>query len=78
METLATNLLTYRSLERFYKGNVICSDGKRALIFTSNELLQEIQKSTELYVDGTFNVSSYFLQYSALSFLYKNKSNIFQ
>jgi len=78
METLAANLLTYRPLERFYKGNVTCSDGKRALIFTSNELLQELQKSTELYVDGTFNVSSYFLQYSALSFLNKNKSNIFQ
>ncbi|XP_067208655.1 uncharacterized protein [Linepithema humile] len=56
METLATNLSTYQPLEKFYKGNVTCSDGKKALIFTSNELLQELQKSTELYVDGTFNI----------------------
>ncbi|XP_067217031.1 uncharacterized protein [Linepithema humile] len=55
METLATNLSTYQPLDKFYKGNVTCSDGKKALIFTSNELLQELQKSTELYVDGTFN-----------------------
>lgn len=61
METLATNLSTYQPLEKFYKGNVTCSDGKKALIFTSNELLQELQKSTELYVDGTFNVSLYIL-----------------
>lgn len=59
METLAANLSTYVPLEGFYKGSVTCSDGKKALIFTSNELLQELQKSTELYVDGTFNVSSY-------------------
>lgn len=59
METLAASLSTYVPLEGFYKGNVTCSDGKKALIFTSNELLQELQKSTELYVDGTFNVSSY-------------------
>ncbi|XP_070168539.1 uncharacterized protein [Polyergus mexicanus] len=55
METLAVNFSTYGPLERFYKGNVTCNDGKKALIFTSNELLQELQKSTELYVDGTFN-----------------------
>lgn len=61
METLTTNLSTYQPLEKFYKGNVTCSDGKKALIFTSNELLQELQKSTELYVDGTFNVSLYIL-----------------
>lgn len=70
METLAANLLTYQPLNKFYKGNVTCSDGKKALIFTSNELLQELQKSTELYVDGTFNVSLYILQYSILLFLY--------
>jgi len=33
---LAANLFTYVSLEGFYKGNVTCSDGKKALIFTSN------------------------------------------
>ncbi|XP_077280505.1 uncharacterized protein LOC143907535 [Temnothorax americanus] len=36
--------------------SVTYSNGKTALIFTSNELLQESQKSTELYVDGTFNI----------------------
>jgi len=60
MDTLAANLSTYGSLQRFYKGNVTSVDGKKALIFTSDELLQELQKSTELYVDGTFNVSCIF------------------
>lgn len=61
METLAANLSTYGPLEGFYKGIVTCSDRKKALIFTSNELLQELQKSTELYVDGTFSISLYIL-----------------
>lgn len=80
MEALAANLSTYKPLERFYKGNVTCRDGKKALIFTSDELLQELQKSTELYVDGTFNVSSYILHYTIYYYFYKlkNKSNIFK
>ncbi|XP_071653610.1 uncharacterized protein [Temnothorax longispinosus] len=56
METLIANVSTYEPLERFYKGNVTCRDGKKALIFSSNDLLQELQTSTELYVDGTFNI----------------------
>ncbi|XP_071568435.1 uncharacterized protein [Temnothorax nylanderi] len=56
MNVLAMSLSAYAPLEGFYKGSVTCSNGKTALIFTSNELLQELQKSTELYVDGTFNI----------------------
>ncbi|KYN02586.1 hypothetical protein ALC62_06586 [Cyphomyrmex costatus] len=56
METLIMNVATYIPLERFYNGYVTCSDGKKALIFTSHELLQELQRSTELYMDGTFNI----------------------
>lgn len=56
MKTLAANLSAYGPLRGFYKGHVTCNDGKIALIFTSDELLQELQKSTELYMDGTFNV----------------------
>ncbi|RLU19834.1 hypothetical protein DMN91_008393 [Ooceraea biroi] len=55
MGILAVNLSTYVPLEGFYKGCVTYSDGKKALIFTSNELLEELQKSTELYIDGTFS-----------------------
>ncbi|XP_011860151.1 PREDICTED: uncharacterized protein LOC105557506 isoform X2 [Vollenhovia emeryi] len=56
VESFAANLSTYVPMEKFYKGSVTCIDGKKALIFSSNELLQELQKSTELYVDGTFNI----------------------
>lgn len=63
MESLGADLSIYGPFEGFYKGCVTCSDGKKALIFTSNELLQELQESSELYVDGTFNVSLYLLQY---------------
>lgn len=63
MDILAATLSEYAPLKEFYKGSVTCSNGKKALIFTSNELLQELQKSTELYVDGTFNVSSYTIHY---------------
>jgi len=73
MGTFAANLSTYIPLERFYKGSVTCSDGKKALIFTSNELLQELQKSTEFYVDGTFNVSSYIKVYHYYVSVYLNK-----
>lgn len=58
MKTLAVSLSAYVPLEGFYKGSVISNDGKIALIFTTDTLLHELGKSTELYVDGTFNVSS--------------------
>lgn len=65
MEILDANLSTYAPFKKFYKGSVICSDGI-ALIFTSDELLQELQKSTELFVDGTFNVSSCVMKYNIM------------
>jgi len=69
METLAASLLTYVPLEGFYKGSVTCKNGKIALIFTTDTLSHELGKSTELYVDGTFNVSSCVVDY-ILIFLY--------
>lgn len=57
METLAVSLSTYIPVKRLYKGSVTSIDGKIALIFTSDALLHELGKSTELYVDGTFTVS---------------------
>lgn len=66
MEILDANLSTYAPFKKFYKGSVICSDEKIALIFTSDELLQELQKSTELFVDGTFNVSSCVMKYNIM------------
>ncbi|XP_077257727.1 uncharacterized protein LOC143894922 [Temnothorax americanus] len=56
MKTLATSLSTYVPLKGFYKDSVTCNDGKIALIFTTDKLLHELGKSTELYVDGTFNI----------------------
>lgn len=63
MESLAASLSAYVPLQGFYKGSVTCNDGKIALIFTSDQLLHELGKSTELYVDGTFNVSSCAIEY---------------
>ncbi|XP_070519757.1 uncharacterized protein [Cardiocondyla obscurior] len=56
MNNLAAILSMYKPLERFYQGDVTCTDGKKALIFTSVGLLQELEKSTKLYMDGTFNI----------------------
>lgn len=58
METLAASLSAYVPLKGFYKDSITCNDGKIALIFTTDKLLHVLGKSTELYVDGTFNVSS--------------------
>lgn len=66
METLAANLSTYALFKKFYKGSVMCSDEKVALILTSDELLQELQKSSELFIDGTFNVSSCIMKYNIM------------
>jgi len=70
MKILAESLLAYGPLKRFYKDSVTCNNGKIALIFTTDELLHELGKSTELYVDGTFNVSSAVQWIRALIFLH--------
>lgn len=46
MNTLAACLSTYVPLKGFYKDSVICTNGKIALIFTTETLLNELGKST--------------------------------
>lgn len=45
-------------MQNIYKGNIITSDGKTAIILSTNYLLQALSSTTEIYVDGTFSVST--------------------
>nr|XP_012231364.1 PREDICTED: uncharacterized protein LOC105677363 [Linepithema humile] len=76
MKTLAVSLSTYVSLEGFYKGSVTSNDGKIALIFTTDTLLHELGKSTELYVDGTFNIIPYVPQMSQMYTIHNRHINV--
>lgn len=40
------------------KETVITPDGNTAIIFSTDHLLQTLSSSTEIYVDGTFSVST--------------------
>ncbi|KYN21657.1 hypothetical protein ALC57_05965, partial [Trachymyrmex cornetzi] len=54
--SLQTQLETYEPLKNIYKGHAMSTDGKIALIFSTNELLKQLDSSTEIYLDGTFSV----------------------
>lgn len=54
--TLADQLKYYTSIN-IYKGCVTASDGKKALFFSNDILLQALESSTEIFCDSTFNVS---------------------
>lgn len=56
--SLSLELEKYEACKDFYKGSVIAEDGSMALLFSINELLNALNESTELFVDGTFSVTS--------------------
>ncbi|XP_067213475.1 uncharacterized protein [Linepithema humile] len=53
---LADQLKYYTSINHIYKGCVTASDGKKALLFSSDKLLQALESSSEIFCDSTFNV----------------------
>ncbi|XP_071646598.1 uncharacterized protein [Temnothorax longispinosus] len=55
-QALCTDLIKYEWIKEFYKGNVVAQDGSRAVIFSSDKLLEIIQQAQEIFVDGTFSV----------------------
>lgn len=58
------NLLQgYEPIKFIYKGCVISEDNKYSYIFTSDKLLKILEKSSEIFIDGTFSVSiiNYFI-----------------
>lgn len=57
-------LRNYRAVQHIFKGTILSNDGFRAIIFTSDALLDCLVSATEIYMDGTFKVSkviSYYL-----------------
>lgn len=58
MEKLKDCLLKYEPVKEIYKGNVISTNNEIAIIFSTNHLLVALAASTEIYVDGTFSVST--------------------
>jgi len=50
-------LQTSDIMQNIYKENITTTDGKSAIIFSTNYLLQALYSATEIYVDGTFSVS---------------------
>lgn len=55
---LSSELEKYDACKDIYKGNVIAADGSMGLLFSNDELLNALNESTELFVDGTFSVTS--------------------
>ncbi|XP_067213537.1 uncharacterized protein [Linepithema humile] len=53
---LADQLKYYTSINHIYKGCVTASDGKKALLFSNDKLLQALESSSEIFCDGTFSV----------------------
>lgn len=61
--TLADDLKYYTPINHIYKGCVTASDGKKALFFSNDKLLQALESSTEIFCDGTFSVSLIIIYY---------------
>lgn len=60
-DTLASlyDILQNRDImQNIYKENITTSNGKTAIILSTNYLLQALSSATEIYVDGTFSVST--------------------
>lgn len=55
---LDTILINYQPVQNIFKGTVLSDDGYRAIIFTSDALLDTLVAATEIYMDGTFSVSN--------------------
>lgn len=53
---LDTILMDYQPVQ--HKGTVLSDEGYRAVIFTSDALLDALVATTEIYIDGTFSVSN--------------------
>jgi len=51
-------LMNYRPIERIYKGTVLSDNGYRAVLFTTDALLDVLATATEIFMDGTFSVSN--------------------
>ncbi|KAM0724657.1 hypothetical protein ACS0PU_009738 [Formica fusca] len=53
---LADELNNYIPITHIYKGSLTANDGKKALLFSNDKLLQALESSTEIFCDGTFSV----------------------
>lgn len=55
---LEITLRDYPPIEQFYKGTVLSDNGYRAVLFSTDMLLESLVTATELFMDGTFSVSN--------------------
>ncbi|XP_071581238.1 uncharacterized protein [Temnothorax nylanderi] len=53
---LEVALMNYQPTEHIYKGTVLSDSGYRAVLFTTDTLLNALATSTEIFMDGTFSV----------------------
>ncbi|KAM0724354.1 hypothetical protein ACS0PU_013217 [Formica fusca] len=53
---LADELNNYIPITHIYKRSLTANDGKKALPFSNDKLLQALESSTEIFCDGTFSV----------------------
>ncbi|XP_067214375.1 uncharacterized protein [Linepithema humile] len=56
IDELEIKLMNYRAMERIYKGTVLSDNGYRAVLFTTDALLNALVAATEIFMDGTFSV----------------------
>lgn len=66
-------LMNYQAVQHIFKGTVLSDDGYRAVIFTSDALINVLASTTEIYMDGTFKVSDAIRYYLTCSIGYNKK-----
>ncbi|XP_051168844.1 uncharacterized protein LOC127286455, partial [Leptopilina boulardi] len=57
IEDLGNVLLQYEGVEDIYVGQALGDDDSVAIIFSSKKLLDQLDKATEIYMDGTFDIT---------------------
>lgn len=55
---LDVRLINYQPVQHIFKGTILSDEGHRAVIFSSDALLDTLIGSTEIYMDGTFSVNN--------------------
>lgn len=57
LQELGMTLDEFEMTKHIYQGTVLASDGSVHVLFAHQEHLELLNDATEIFVDGTFNVS---------------------
>lgn len=61
LQELAAALENYEPTRNCYRGSATATDGSVGLLFASDDMLEALSTSVEVYMDGTFKVYSTYI-----------------